>query len=530
MNILKTLVKYFLNLKYIHQILLIISNLKLTKNQKAFIKFNEANYEEIFSSRQILIDVFNVPEHLLAYSIFANNLAKISNSAIKPFLYKDTIFDAKVAKIYSSFNAKDLLRINLTKKQIDEVDKYIKAVNFKEKKDVIDYEINGVNLGIDIYESYLREFNKPTIELDDPKFINLLRIGLEHYVFFTAYLKKNDVSAIIVSHDNFIWTNILCKLGYLNKIPVYLPNCWELVLANKPFSVYEKIYHYKKSFNLLSMQQKKVARKLAKKQLMNKFDGKKIPSMMYIDQSPYRESLNKISHIKTSQNINILIATHCFFDNPHPYSKSNFVDFYEWLHFLGKLSINTNYDWYIKIHNDPAPGTEEIIKKILLSYPNINWIDKRANHNDLIRSGIDLAITSHGTIGEEYPYFDIPVLNCAINPRINYSFNFHLYERDKITDFIKNLPKFIGKKLNKNEIFEYYYTHHKMHKDDSLIFNSYEDFIDAKSSFINSDEAYIYFLSQINKKRLNEIEKKIKLFIKSKRNYSYINFLDNKFN
>ena len=69
-----------------------------------------------------------------------------------------------------------------------------------------------------------------------------------------------------------------------------------------------------------------------------------------------------------------------------------------------------------------------------------------------------------------------------------------------------------------------------MHKDDSLIFNSYEDFIDAKSSFINSDEAYIYFLSQINKKRLNEIEKKIKLFIKSKRNYSYINFLDNKLN
>ena len=41
-------------------------------------------------------------------------------------------------------------------------------------------------------------------------------------------------------------------------------------------------------------------------------------------------------------------SPHDFFDATHIYGSTLFVDFYEWLKFLGKLSETTDYDWYIK--------------------------------------------------------------------------------------------------------------------------------------------------------------------------------------
>ena len=42
--------------------------------------------------------------------------------------------------------------------------------------------------------------------------------------------------------------------------------------------------------------------------------------------------------IKNSNKTKVLICTHCFFDNPHGYGGMIFLDFYEWLVFLGEIS------------------------------------------------------------------------------------------------------------------------------------------------------------------------------------------------
>ena len=36
---------------------------------------------------------------------------------------------------------------------------------------------------------------------------------------------------------------------------------------------------------------------------------------------------------------NLLICTHYFYDNPHAYGGNLFYDFYEWIKFLGKISL-----------------------------------------------------------------------------------------------------------------------------------------------------------------------------------------------
>ena len=48
--------------------------------------------------------------------------------------------------------------------------------------------------------------------------------------------------------------------------------------------------------------------------------------------------------------MNCLIAAHHFSDAPNVWGEFLFVDFYEWVDFLGNLSNKLDYDWYIKLH------------------------------------------------------------------------------------------------------------------------------------------------------------------------------------
>ena len=52
---------------------------------------------------------------------------------------------------------------------------------------------------------------------------------------------------------------------------------------------------------------------------------------------------SKVKTLKYNLKINkYLICAHM--DNPHPYGKNTFVDFYEWLCFLSKISHKTDYN------------------------------------------------------------------------------------------------------------------------------------------------------------------------------------------
>ncbi len=43
-----------------------------------------------------------------------------------------------------------------------------------------------------------------------------------------------------------------------------------------------------------------------------------------------------------------------------------------------------------------------------------------------LKRGINAALTIHGTVGSEYPFFKIPVINASLNnSHIKYNFNLH---------------------------------------------------------------------------------------------------------
>ena len=54
----------------------------------------------------------------------------------------------------------------------------------------------------------------------------------------------------------------------------------------------------------------------------------------------------------------------------------------------------------------------------------IKYLRPNISHRQLIKEGIKAVITCHGTIGSEYPYFNLTVVNASnSNPHANYKFN-----------------------------------------------------------------------------------------------------------
>ena len=48
--------------------------------------------------------------------------------------------------------------------------------NYISKKDLFKFKYKKINIGWDIYESYLRRFNQPTVKLDDNNFHKLFKL------------------------------------------------------------------------------------------------------------------------------------------------------------------------------------------------------------------------------------------------------------------------------------------------------------------------------------------------------------------
>ena len=191
---------------------------------------------------------------------------------------------------------------------------------------------------------------------------------------------------------------------------------------------------FKKIFSKLKKEKKLNAYKLAKKRLDLRFKGVNGAKVDLIsNEISSFSSKKKKNLIVRNKKIKLLIAPHDFFDAVHIYGDILFTDFYEWLIFLGELSNKTDYDWYMK--NRPnfsgkfqkyQPFTNAIIAKICKKYPKIKLLPNDYSHHQIINEKIDFVLTCYGSVGVEYPYFNIPVINASINnPHINYNFNIH---------------------------------------------------------------------------------------------------------
>lgn len=210
-----------------------------------------------------------------------------------------------------------------------------------------------------------------------------------------------------------------------------------------------------------------MAIKKAKKHIISRVSG----SMKYFHDnykttSPFQKekkiATNKF--ILKSNKIKILVAAHCFFDSPHVYGKMFFQDFYDWMDYLGKISLKTDYEWYIKTHKNFFPQTRVVLGNFIKKYNKFKLLPANISHNQIIKEKIDLALTCYGTIGWEYPFLGVPVLLASKNhPFKNYNFCIKPKNFTEYDQILKSLnKKTIAQKKNidKKEIYEYYFMNY----------------------------------------------------------------------
>ena len=456
------------------------------EQEKIFIKHNKeiwGNYVQDQDSGEILLESISMSSSIIAFSYLANLLAKLHRSRIvaysagrKNILTRLT--NGKVNKIYRSFNVSDFIFHELTPDQLREVDRLFNEIfpSLRTKRDVEDLKLEDVWIGDLLYDSHCLNYQVPTITLGDLRFHESLRSAVSSYVFWRDYLRNHKVKSVILSHTVYVTSGVVTRLAIDMEIPVYQINATHLhYLTKKDLWAYDEFFYYPEQFLELSEEERRKGLELAKERLEKRFSGEVGVDMHYSRKSAYGQT-RKERVLRESDKIKILVATHCFFDNPHPYGVNLFPDFYEWLHFLGEISEVTDYEWYIKTHPDFLPGNIPIIEEFISKYPKFRMIPSDTSHLQLHEEGINFGLTVYGTIGFEYAALGLPVINASLcNPRIRYSFNKHPRSVEEYKNILLNLH--VQKvDINLNEVYEYYFMAF-IHNVNHWLFEDYDGFL-----------------------------------------------------
>lgn len=440
--------------------------------------------------------------YLPIFSFFFKSKLKYFNLNYSP-IYK---------KLYDCINAKKI-SVYLNHDQKKEKKFLFQTIikKNKTKKNILNITIDNVNIGLDIYELYLIRFHQASIFCvsKNKNLYKIINDSLTNYIFWRDFIKKNNVEAVLLSHRCYIETNILNRLAIKNSIPVF-------TLSGDGFGInrwhtlkLELFDYYPIIFKELNDKERIRGLSLAKKRLQKRLDGEIGVDMNYSTKSAFSNNKTLDDNLLFDKNkINILICTHCFYDNPHAYGKIFFCDFYEWLLFLAKISNQTDYNWFIKPHPDYLPGTLENIKRILPYFKNIKLIDPLTSFHQL-KDKIDKIITVYGSVGHELPLLGFEVINCAAqNPHKAYKFCFTPKNLLSLKNKLLNLKK-KNYSVNNSKIYEFYYMHYHFFKYNLINIDFFK-----KNQFFSLKK----FINLLNKKNYikKNVRKRIFKFLKFK--------------
>ncbi len=340
--------------------------------------------------------------------------------------------------------------------------------SLRNKQQIEDVRVRGVCIGDLIYDTYLKKCRKPTIAINDPDFFPVFLTCIQLAIFWDDYCGSENIRAINVSHC--VYVNAIPARYVLHHggegFQVTAASVYRMSI-NKPFA-YADFFQYKKTFRELSASEQKEGVALAKQRVDRRFDGEIGVDMPYSIKTAFGRKLD-YRVVRESSKVKVLIGTHCFFDSPHSYGNNLFPDFFEWIEFLGAMTKETDYDWYIKTHADYFPGTMQIVEEFISRFPKFTLVPPDTSHLQLIDEGIDVALTVHGTMAFEYAALGVTAVTASVNnPYVDYSFTVSPLSLEEYKRVLKGLGS-LNHVIRREEVYEYYFMRHLYNPETWLI-------------------------------------------------------------
>ena len=456
----------------------------------------------------VLLDQFPIPQWLAINSVIAQEIANTLGASIRVFAFRRP---SKYSRdIHLNFGLSDFIIIRLNLLTLKKIRKeYLNVLSHLDSnKNLIEYRIDGVPIGLDIYESILR-LGRATISISDWQTYRVIYLALKQYYYFEYFFEAKRVLSVIVSHDNYVGPGLLAHMAFKYKVPVILANTISLSMPTEPFQLYRKFERFQIYADSIPSTELKDGIFWAKTELEKRVSGAIGIGMNYQIKSAFITT----RIVRQTRNINetkILVLTHDFFDNPHGYGRMLFADFYLWLEFLGNLSRETSYEWYIKPHRDYSDIEFDILKGFVSRYPHIQLVDPDTSYHQLKDEGVTFALTCYGSAGHELPLLGYTVINASYNPHISYKFNIHATSVLDYESIIRNLPKYALDDLKIVEVFEYYYLQKRYLEQDSLMGISQSKLNEIGQGPYATERTIEYLMAQ-----RNEIEKATRKVLKN---------------
>ena len=514
-----------------------ISRIRSMRNHPALQAFTAHNRRVFKCGREpatdgpiILFELNAMHSAHIAYAYLADELSREHGAQVKAYaqsshtnLFQRLAFRAKAAVgwaqfgAYKSFGVNEFLEIRVNTKQRRRARELHAEVlgRVQNTRDIEDLQVNGVLIGDLVYDTFLMTYRVPTIDLASPMFHKFMLNSLELYIYWDDYLTRNDVRGINVSHCVYNLAMPL-RLAVHRDIAVFQTNVTHLYRMNRnDLFAYNDFFHFPARFAVLTEDVREAGLKLAEQRIRRRFAGEIGVDMAYSTKSAYGAARHD-RLLQESSKKKILVATHCFFDSPHSYGKNTFPDFYEWLEFLGMMSNSTDYDWYLKTHPDYLPGTKEIIDDFVARFPKFSLLPADASHMQIIAEGIDLALTSYGTIAFEYAAMGVPVINASMNnPHIAYNFNLHAQNVEHYRELLENLEK-LNFRIDLRQVHEYYFMRY-IYNTENLFFENYDRAIAEIGGYDAQFAPLVYekWLSEWSPQRHQKIAKALHDFVRS---------------
>lgn len=525
---------YKIKKKYISHNQKIFSN-SLIKNKEAEVLLEFNAFSDFHVASSVVGNFLKKKYDCNIYSFFNYSLlsAPIKFNLINKLKWwMGNFFSLSYFGIYKSFGSKNIFKPEISRdiEKKSEVFFYKFFKNIKNKNDILDLKIDKILIGDLLYDTYIKARKLPTLDIQSYDFKLFFKEFISLCYFWIEYFNCHNVKAVICSHQSYTYALPLRVANKNNILSLVVSSKTILKHTHKVMYGYGDYRNYKKEFLKFKKNIQQEALKLSANHLNKRFSGLVGPdadmALYYADKSSFNNNKPKKDYIKKSKNFKILICTHDFFDAVHLYGKFLFSDFYEWLNYLGNISKKTQHDWYIKNHPKydgkfalAHSETEKIVLNFLKDFPNIKLLPDNFSHKFIINSGIDLVLTVYGTVGMEYPYFGVPVMNAgANNPHIAYNFNIQPKNLKEFNKMLFNIPKIRNLKKAKNEILQYYFMNY-LYPDDNWLFPNYVKMLKDIGGFhyLSTNKIYSFFYKKIHLEEINAIEKKLNIFFASEK-------------
>ena len=496
-----------------------IFNQKKSKSKKIFlIEFN--GWAVIHIIYSYLVNYFKKEKNCKIVAYEAHDLMnRLDPPKLSKYNWKlGSFFNVRTFKIFRMFGTDEFIKPTFKNKHSKKAKKIFDSfyLNKPSLRKLENFKVNNVWIGDLIYDSYLKKFSLPTLNLDSEEFKIFFKKSLMLFFFWEEYFKKNFIQGICVSHAVYL-TGIPLRIANFRKIKCFsasnmnLYNLSSSINYKKKFNGSDTDFrHYKKIFKKFSPKVQKKNILIGKEILQDILIGKK--KYFYLKKKTYT-SLRYKKETYTKK-INIVIFSHNFVDSPHIYGNHIFTDFKEWFNFLGNIIDTTDYNWFIKDHPTANEITKKEIKNFLSKNPKVTHLSKNFTNNKLLKLGIDYVLTVYGSIASEIPAYGISVINASRNnPHVDFRFSINPKNLKDYEKTLINLKKF-NNKINLNDLYLFHFMKYFFFRHNLFFCDPEKYFVFYKKKPLQfTTKMYEYWLKEFNLKNHENIVNNLNDFI-----------------